>query len=210
MTDIDLAGDLNTVTDSAVAAATSEEEFDALEFFSDTKLPHTSVTIHQDLEAAFRLAEIKQTQEERRAARDNADDVPDNLSITDDVPDYDPDEVAALRKRLERSAVTFTIQAIAPAARKALAKGIQARTPYVEGGENPEFNEQYNANLIAKSIQRVTNAAGKTDSKSWTAERVIALNDRLEDSEWYKLFEAVFRVNYVGDAIDQAVHADFS
>lgn len=202
MTDIDEAL-VGTTVDEALEADT----FDVFEYFSGASLPKDKVTIYRDIDAAYELSELLQAEEDRKERAKTND-----LGITDD-DDFDDeleDKITELHQRLTGSGVTFYLQGIAPAARDALYKGLQATHPYKKGGDNPEFNAAFNANIVAKSILRVENAKGAVDEKSWTPDRVTAFTAKLADSEQDKLLVAALKLAYIGDAIDRAVSADFS
>jgi len=190
--------------EEAVAQATSEEKFDVLDFFSGASLPETEVTVYADAGAAFRLAQIKSEEKERAARAEE-----EGISLTDDVGYTDEDEVDELARRLQASAVIFKLRGLAPAAHEALEKHARAVNPFTEGAENREYNEAYNASLIASTIVSVRNAKGVTDKNKWDAARVLAFAEKAQPSEFERLYIGVFNVNFLGDAIDRAVSADF-
>jgi hypothetical protein len=195
---------LDDVVEKAVEEATSEENFDALDFFSNATLPSGTVTIYRDTAAAYRINEIRAQVEAAKGV-----DEDEGLGITDDGGYIDDDEVDELTERLKASAVTFNLQALAPAARTALEKSTRAKHGFKADEENSAYWEAFNANLVAKSIQSVANAKGQKDSNKWDAARVIKFMEVLEPSEWQKLFLKTFELNFVQDAIDRAVSADF-
>lgn len=201
----DATTDLEQDTAVAVENATSEDEFDALTFFAGAALPEDTITVYQDARAAYSLSEI-----ERKIREQKEQDELEGTSLADEVEYIDPDEIDALKTRLKASAVNFKLRGLAPAARDAIEKHTRATHPYTEGADNTEYNEAYNASLIASTIVNVSNAAGKVDKNKWDAARVLAWGQAAQPSEFSKLFEGVFRVNYIGDAIDRAVNADFS
>lgn len=197
--------DLETDTQAAVEAATSEDEFDAFSFFANAALPEDTITVYADAKTAYALAEVDRKRREQKAL-----DELEGTSLTDEVEYIDPDEVEALQEKLRASAINFNLRGLAPAARDAIEKNARATHKYVEGAENTEYNEAFNAALIANTIVSVTNAKGTPDKNKWDAARVLKWGQVAQPSEFSKLFEGVFRVNYIGDAIDRAVSADFS
>jgi hypothetical protein len=197
--------DLETAAQVAVDNATSEDEFDAFSFFANAALPEDTVTVYADAKTAYRLAEIDRKRREQQELEES-----EGLSLTDEVEYIDPDEVDALQTTLKASAINFNLRGLAPSARDAIEKHARATHPYTEGGENTEYNEAFNAALIANTIVSVTNAKGTADKNKWDAARVLNWGQVAQPSEFSKLFEGVFRVNYIGDAIDRAVSADFS
>src|SRR4051812_30021087 len=91
----------------AVEAATSEDSFDALAFFSNAALPEDTVTVYQDSKTAFALAVLAEKAIAQREAQKEQDEE-EGLSLTDEAVEYiDPDEVAALKAKLNASAVIF-------------------------------------------------------------------------------------------------------
>lgn len=202
MTDTTIA--VEPEVEVAIANATSEDNFDALAFFSGAALPEDTITVYQDIAAAYRLSALLEKQQEQAQRGEN-----DGLSLADETDSVDENEIDALRAQLLASAVKFNLRGLAPAARDAIEKNLRAKHPYTEGAENTEYNEAFNATLIAKTIVSVTNAKGQTDKNAWDAARVLAFGKAAQPSEFEKLFLGAFRVNYVGDAIDRAVNADF-
>lgn len=194
-----------TEVEAAVATATSEDEFDALAFFAGAALPEDTITVYADAQAGYRLTEILEAEKAREATSKS-----EGLGLTDDITYTDEDEVNALHERLKASAVIFKLRGLAPAARDAIERKARASNPYVEGTENREYNEDYNASLIASTIVSVSNAKGKTDKNKWDKARVLAFADAAQPSEFDKLYVGAFKVNFIGDAIDRAVSADFS
>lgn len=190
---------------AAVEVATSEEEFDALAFFSGSALPEDTVTVYADADTAYKLATIKQKYDESKEQEES-----EGLGITDEVFYVDEDEVEALQRKLKASAVVFKLRGLAPAAKDAIEKHARATFPYTEGAENTEYNESLNASLIASTIVNVSNVAGKVDKNKWDADRVVAFSKIAAESEFAKLYLGALKVNYIGDAIDQAISADFS
>lgn len=201
----DLTQTLQTEATVAVENVTSEEEFDALAFFSGATLPEDKVTVYADAATAYQLATLAVKEKERAELAES-----EGISLADDVEEIDPDEVAELQRRLKASAITFHLRALAPAARDAIERKARASNPYVEGADNTEYNEAFNASLIADTITAVSNANGKYDKNKWDAARVLAWGKVAQPSEFDKLFTGVFRVNYIANAIDLAVNADFS
>lgn len=188
-----------------VAEATNEENFDALAFFADASLPEGTAVLYRDSAAAVRLNEIGTEATARKEL-----DEEEGLGVTDEIGYANPDEIDQLAARLKASAVTFKLRAIAPAARTALEKAARAKNPYTEGAANDEYWADFNGNLIAKSIVSVTNVKGQSDSNKWDRVRVEKFAEITEPSEWQKVFGKVYELNFIADAIDRAVTADFS
>jgi hypothetical protein len=192
---------------TAVTDATAEDSFDALAFFSGAALPEDIVTLYADAGAAYEIAKFKEEEKEREARN-----AAEGLGLTDDdaYDNTDEDHLNELYTRLRASAVKFHLKGLPPKVLEVMDKHIKATHPYKEGAENAEYNEVFNAELIAKTIVSVTNLAGKVDPNPWTPARVQEFAVTAEPSEFHKLFVGVFKVNYIGNAIDAAVTADFS
>lgn len=197
--------DLEDAVQAGVEEATDSGTFDVLDFVSGASLPEDIITIHTDLKSAYRLKEIYAAEK----ARDEKSKS-EGIGMTDEVGYTDEDEVEELTEKLKASAVTFYLRGLAPKAQEAIQKSLQATLPYKQGSVNEEYDEAFAATLMAKTIQKSVNVRGQIDSKKWDAERVREFSLRIAPSEFDKLYLGVFKVNYLGDAIDRAVNADFS
>lgn len=190
-----------------VQEALSPETFDVLEFVSGKGTPMDDITIYTDNEAGYRLAKLA----EMEAASAKRGEV-EGLGIADELDWVDPDEVAELSERITSSALTFNLRGIAPAAKTAIRANLVAKHNFSEktpAEDNSAFFEDFTCTLIAKTVTSVTKANGGTDSKPWTVERVGALREILNESEFQRLDTAVYSLNYNTDVYDRAVSADF-
>lgn len=199
MTDNGLSDALNTVLD--------QDSFDVLEFVTGDLTPRKTVSVYTNSEAGYRLNELLEQEEEnvRNAS------VSDGLSITDAGVYVDEDEVADLRAQVEASTLTFHLKGLAPKAREAIQKELQAKHNFSDEStdevKEAYFNEFQNT-LVAKSIEKVVNAKGAAD-KSWSAEKVAVLRGRVNNVELGRLDGAVFDINTDADLYSRAVNADF-
>lgn len=195
---------------AAVEEATDLDTFDVFEFLEGANTPQNKVTIYTDADAALKVARFLVNEKERNERSKQMD----QYSLADDYDEEEEnlseEELTELHNRLTASALTFELKGLAPAARKALEKKLQATTDYSETEASPEYNRALDGELVARSILSVTNAKGQKSSNKWTAENVLKLTDTLYESEAGKLFQGVGEINYVGAVFDRAVTADFS
>lgn len=197
--------DLEDAVTAEVEQALSQETFDALDFFTGASLPEADVTLYADSAAAFELAELLDKQKEQERIGKS-----DGYSIGDDVEWIDEDRITELHEQLLNSQVVFHLKAVAPAALEAIRLNLIAKHGYKAGTINEAYNADYNNTVIAKSIGSVRNRSGAKDTSTWDSDRVSKLVDALQPSEFEKLWDGTLRVNFIGNAIDRAVTADFS
>lgn len=191
---------------TALTEALNHESFDVLEFVTGDRTPRKKVTIYTDAEAGYRLDELlAQEEESQRAGAD------DGLSIVDSVAWVDEDEVAELRAQIEASSLTFHLKGLAPKVREAIQKELQAKHNFKDDASDEvktEYFEEFTSTLIARSIEKVTNAKGATDA-SWSADKISTLRGRVNGTEFARLDEAVFEINTDAELFNRAVNADF-
>lgn len=196
--------------EEAIAEATDLDTFDVFEFLEGANTPQNTVTVYTDADAALKVAHFLVEEKERNERSKQIDQYSLTEELDDEAEQLSEEELTALTERLKASALTFELKGLAPAARKALEKHLQATTDYSATDESPEYDRALDGELVARSIVGVTNARGKKSSTKWTAENVLKLTDTLYESESAKLFRGVGEINYVGAIFDRAVTADFS
>lgn len=188
----------------ALNQALDQESFDVLEYVTGDLTPRKKVTVYTNAEAGYRLDELL---ERERASQSEGD----GLSIADEVEWVDEEEVKALREQIEASALTFHLKGLAPKAREAVQKELQAKHNFSDDAADEvkqAYFEEFTSTLIAKSIERVTNAKGASDT-SWSPLKVATLRGRINGVEFGRLDEAVFDINTDSDLYSRAVNADF-
>lgn len=193
----------DTSNSEALDAVLDQDAFDVLEYVTGDLTPRKTVTLYTNAEAGYRLDELL-------AIEANATHG-DSLSIADEVPWVDEDEVADLRKQIEASALTFHLKGLPPKAREAVQKELQAKHNFSDDATDEEktaYFEEFTNTLIAKSIESVKNAKGAAD-RSWSATKIATLRGRLNGVEFGRLDEAVFEINTDSDLFSRAVNADF-
>lgn len=189
---------------TAVNEALNQESFDVLEFVTGDRTPRKKVTIYTDAEAGYRLDELL-------ALEENGVAQSDGLSITDDVPWVDEEEVAELQEKIKASALTFHLKGLAPKVRDAIQKELQARHNFSDTASDEAkvaYFEDFSGTLISRSIEKATNAAGASDT-SWSTDKVNTLRGRINGTEFARLDEAVFDINTDAELFTRAVNADF-
>jgi len=193
--------------DESVTEALAPETFDVLDFVQGRGLPRSAVTLYTDVEAGQRLADLAATEESNAKLAEK-----EGLGIADEVEWVDPDEVEELRERIENSAITFKLRGLAPAAKKALRNGLVAKHNFKEdvpANEQEAYFEEYSYTLIAKTVEAVVRADGAEDNTKWTPERVKAFHEAYNETEYARLDNAVYNINFNTDVFDRAASADF-
>lgn len=189
-----------------ISAVLDQDSFDVLEFVTGDLTPKDSVVVYTDTEAGYALDKLVEAEAENAKRGET-----EGFGITDELVWVDPDEVEALKAKIEASALTFELKGLAPAAKKALRASLVAKFNYKEGAtfeESEPFFRAFTHEMIARSIVLAKNAAGKTD-RNWTADKVAAFDGRLHPTEFARLDGAVAKVNADADVYDRAVSADF-
>lgn len=196
--------------DTAIENATTEENFDVLEFIAGSATPEHVVTLYTDADAALKTARLIVAEEERNA-RDKEDDWSIADTFDEEQENLSEEQLTELHDRLVASALDFNLKGLAPAALDALEKSLRAKHEYKEDGDNPEYNKALELELVARSIVSVTNkASGKVSKAKWTTAQIEKLFVGLYPSETNKLLNGVVQINYVAAIFDKAVTADFS
>lgn len=183
--------------------ALNQDSFDVLEFVTGDLTPRKVVTLYTDAEAGYRLDELLAVEEESSKGA--------SFSIVDEVAWVDPDEVDELKARIEASALTFALKGLAPKAREAIQKELQAKHNFTEDAPEEQrlaYFEDFQNTLVAKSITKATNAKGASDS-SWSADKVETFSGRVNQTEFQRLVTAVYDINTDAEIYSRAVNADF-
>lgn len=188
--------------DEAVEALGNPETFDALAWVRGAHTPGDTITVYTDSEAVLALSRLLAEEE---VGADGTPVKADVLSLADETKD-NSDEIDELVTRLDASALQIALKGLAPELVDAMTKHHQA----VRAGKTEDkFFEEFNNELISKTITKVTNPAGAVDTSDWTPERVSAFVVSLYSTESDKLFSAVVDLTYVGTAFERVAKADF-
>lgn len=187
------------------------EEFDVLSFVEGTTTPEDTVDIYTSAKAAYKLASLYEKEKLAAKAREEArKSKVQSLSLTDEEFYLDEDEVDALTEELNASKLTFTLRGMLPVEIIALTKGLQATLPYVEGADNDEYNREVNGQIYVRTVQSITDARGRVQTKRMTVGGMYKLLDSLYPDQRIKLETAIWHVTSIANAFTQAVTADFS
>lgn len=188
-----------------VTEALAPTTFNVLDFVQGIAGPLDTVAIYTDNNAGYKLAKLR----EREAALAKKDS--DLVGIADEQDWIDADEIDALEAKVADSALIFQLQGLAPALKKAIRAEKIAKYGYKEGEsaeDNEDFFEALTYELVAKTVKSVTKG-NAIDAHTWTAEEVAQFRTTINESEFKKLDDAVFGINYQTDIFDRAVSADF-
>jgi hypothetical protein len=190
--------------------ALAAETFDVFSFVAGSATPEKLQTIYTNNKAAHELAVILDDEKRREADKKNNKKKVDDLSIADEEDQLDEARVNELVAELEASKLIFELKGLAPAAMDALIKHEQATNPYVEGGENPEYNKAVNDKVYVKTIKSISKVDG---TRAATLPNESNLEDFLKQftaDQRLALDNAIWEVSTLGGYFDQAVTADFS
>lgn len=183
-----------------------QDTFDIFDFVTGDATPADQVVIYADRAAGWDLNKLVQREKdiENQATSDG-------LSIADDADWVDPEELAAVKARVEAGKLTFHLKALAPALKKSIRKHLEATHNFKADGsyeENESFYQALTYELAARTIVKAVNPAGQVNA-DWTIAKVQKLEERLDESEFARLDRAVFAINADGDLYEAAVSADF-
>jgi len=194
----DLPANLETALD--------QETFDVLDFVTGDLTPEDTVVIYTDATAGYALDRLAEAEKEQAKRGET-----EGLGIADELVWVDPDEVDALKAKIEASALTFKLKGLAPALKKALRANLVAKHNFKEDAsfdESEGFYRDFTHELIARSIVEARTSTGKVD-KTWTVEKISKLEGRIHPTEFARLDRAVFAVSSDAELFDLAVSADF-
>jgi len=117
-------------------------------------------------------------------------------------------EAEDLKDAIKASALVFHMRGISPGHIKKVSRDV------METQKKEEWDEDYAADQLnfrwtAPHIIEVVNAAGESDKRVFTPERVENLASMLPSSEWQKIVEAINNLSFRTAAFDQAADAGF-
>lgn len=205
-------------TDPQVQAAI--DDFDVANWLSDVINAEAEITVYKNGTILLELNELSALAEEAAEKSKNAKQA--ELSIADEYSDAATEAIAAaeaLRETLKPSGITFKLRSIGTESRDVLIKKIERKypaqpakdgKPAIKGGtDHPDFWEDYQEQLLSKTIVSATTADGRTDSKEWTPDRVKTLR-RLPQFEFQRLWNKASSLYTTQYDIDRMVDLDFS
>lgn len=196
-----------------VDAALNVESFNVLDYLEDQPVATDEVTIYTHVGNSRRL---KQLLEERgeilaiRRAKADRDDYSD-LSIADEELDTELDEdINELIAQLDKTALTFKMQTVAPALIRAIEKAAEAKAPSDQTHKEQELSRQKTtADILSRAIVEVVRGDGAVDASAWTADRLLKLEEALYAEQAQRLISALYDMVYTGQVFEEALTVDF-
>lgn len=168
----------------AITNAQAPDTFDILSFVEGSAYPTLDVTVHTDAQAGAELVRLNK----------------ERIDQADPTPELD-ERVTALIERIKASALTFTLQGMAP--------GTVRELYSVEDDATDEEALKAENGLIASTIKYVTRADGARDNRVWDADAVAKLRIFLKEAEVGKLVKGMIDVNFNAAVFDDATDAGF-
>lgn len=205
----------------AVAAdMKSEESFDLSDALKGASYPTDDVTIFIDGENAHALnmvlADISELAMDatKYAAGNNGGmaDSPEKEEIDKQIEELEVRQKELIAKVLG-SALTFTVRGAAPEQWKLIIKKWTRKSKKQEDLEDEQervewANEQIDNELISKTIVKITNAKGGTQSGAVSIDDVANLRGTVLQSEFSKLMEAVNALTFANGLFQNAIASD--
>lgn len=189
-----------------MSTALDEKTFDVLAFVANTAYPTETVTVYTDAETAHELAKVVKFRKDEEKARAKAE-----KDGTEYVPPTDrSEEEAALRGKLDASALQFTLRGLSPKALDELRDElIPDNFDTLPEKERQDLSQKQTVTILTRCITEARSATGDVD-RQWTVEKIEALFGYLNAGESLKLVEAMSKVNFNVSVFNDAVDAGFS
>ena len=197
------------------------EEFDVVDFLSDTINAESDITVYKDGTTLVQLARAEQIAREATEEQKQAEAA--KLSIADEYDEAaaEATQIAtALRDKLSQSGITFSLRSVGTESRDVLIKKLERESrfkavpakdgePAVQGKrDHPDFQKAFEEELLALSIVKAA-ADGKVDPKKWTPARVRSLR-KLPGNEFTRLWNKCYELHFMQYNIDRMIDLDFS
>ena len=112
-------------TEKIIDDLLSADSFDVLEFVAAARLPEDSVDLHTDYDAGVKLNRILEVEKAKQGDKPKKTPI-DSLSIGDDYEDTTEEEINALVERIDKSKLTFDLQAISHERRNEIQEELKA------------------------------------------------------------------------------------
>jgi hypothetical protein len=187
---------MDNETPAAVEAAKAPETFDILSFIEATAYPTETVTVFGAPKEATEYVRLVQERSVLDAIEKKTKE--DTAKIAELTQQLEP-----LAEVISKSAMIFTLRGMPPGI-------VQQIIEVPEGEEESVGAIDRDNDLVAKSIIKVTNAAGVEDTRVWDKDSVAKLRFYLKEGEFGKLATGVGSVNFNAMVFDQATDAGFS
>lgn len=196
-----------------VDQAMDSKTFNVLDYISEAPVATDTVTVYTDVANARKLSKLLSKREDILIKRKNPrnDDGTSDLSISDedDWTEYD-DEINGLVEELEKTALIFETQTVAPKLVDAMEKASVAKTdPSWSADEVARHKERSTAEILAKAIKRVTAVATGDVDESWDGDKVLQLEKSLYPEQAQHVIGSLYEIVYTGRVFDEALSVDF-
>lgn len=198
---------------NSVETAMDAETFEVLAYVEDQPVAQDNVTIYTNVPNARKLQKLVEergTILAKRRANEHKEDYSD-LSIADNDEDTElDDEINELIEELEKTALTFHTKTVAPKLIKAIERAAVAKADKAWSAEEAQaHSRKTTADILARAIDYVERGDGAKDTTPWTADRLMALEDSLYDTQAEQLVGALYEIVNTGTVFDEALTVDF-
>lgn len=197
---------------AAVEGAMNPETFDVLSYLDGQPIAEDKITIYVDVPKARRLHQLMDERKELIERRKNESQSGKSASLSlvedDEETEYD-EEINELVSALEKTAMHFELQTVAPKLVRSIEKHYTATAPSDNAVALEDHNHKKNADILSRAIKQVTVGNGQVDA-DWSAEKLMALEDRLYPQQAQRLVSALYDMVHTGYVFDEALTVDFS
>lgn len=188
--------------DKLTSAETEDELLDLDGLLDNVKQTQREVTVYPDATLAQRAMELQeQILEERQASE------PPVRSVDEKSPEV---ELAEILKKMEKTAIVFTLRALASAEITAIRNHIVATVPIKKNATADETNELRESrqqiayeHYLSHSVISVK--SGNKSKKGLTAREASKMRQRLPEAEWVKLIEGFDKTQVATAALEQVM-----
>lgn len=188
--------------DKMTSAETEDELLDLDGLLDNVKQTQRDVTVYPDATLAQRAMELQeQILEERQASE------PPVRSVDEKTPET---ELAEVLEKMEKTAIVFTLRALASAEITAIRNHIVATVPIKKNATADETNELRESrqqiayeHYLSHSVISVK--SGNKSKKGLTAREASKMRQRLPEAEWVKLIEGFDKTQVATAALEQVM-----
>lgn len=188
--------------DKMTSAETEDELLDLDGLLDNVKQTQREVTVYPDATLAQRAMELQeQILEERQASE------PPVRSLDEKTPET---ELAEVLEKMEKTAIVFTLRALASAEITAIRNHIVATVPIKKNATADETNELRESrqqiayeHYLSHSVISVK--SGNKSKKGLTAREAAKMRQRLPEAEWVKLIEGFDKTQVATAALEQVM-----
>lgn len=198
---------------AAVEEALNPTTFDVLSYVEDEPQAEDEIKIYVGKAGSRKLANLLAdrrailAERKKQVAKEDYSDL--SIAEADEDTELDP-EINELIKELDKTALTFKIQTVAPKLVRAIEKSYAAKRKSSWDQERKDAHAQKGtADILSRAIKSVTRGDGAVDPTPWTPERLIELEDNLYAEQGQRLVGALYDMVYTGQALEDALTVDF-